>query len=305
MGALCREMVSGLCHPDAVATCMHILVLTILTLIAFASNSILNRVALAQGDIDPVAFGVVRLCAGAVMLAGLVLLRDRKLALGGAGRSVGVASLFVYIFGFSLAYQSLDAGLGALILFGLVQITMFAGALIGGERPSARRWAGAGVAFGGLVWLLWPGHAAAPSLWHASLMAVAGVAWGIYSLNGRRTSDALGSTAANFCISAGLALAGALVALVFFDGIHLSSATPFGLSMAILAGAVTSGIGYSMWYTVLPHLRGSTAAITQLTVPVIAIAGGAVLLSETVSSRLIVAALLVLGGVLLAVTSRR
>ena len=284
---------------------MRLLLLTFLTLIAFASNSILNRVALAQGDIDAVAFGVVRLCAGAVMLAALVMLRDRRLVLGGTGRTVGVLSLFVYIFGFSLAYQSLDAGLGALILFGLVQITMFAGSLIGGERPALRRWVGAAVAFGGLVWLLWPGHAAAPSLWHASLMAIAGVAWGIYSLNGRVSSDALGATAANFCTSAGIALVGSAIAVVFFDGIHLSSATAFGVTMAILAGAVTSGIGYSMWYTVLPHLRGSTAAVTQLTVPVIAIAGGAVILSEAVTSRLIVAALLVLGGVLLAVTSRR
>lgn len=284
---------------------MRLFFLTILTLIAFASNSILNRVALASGDIDAVAFGVVRLCAGAVMLAILVILRDRRLALGGTGRMVGVLSLLVYIFGFSLAYVSLDAGLGALILFGLVQITMFAGSLLDGERPAARRWIGAAVAFGGLVWLLWPGHSAAPSLWHAGLMAIAGVAWGIYSLNGRGTSDALGATAANFCISAAIAGVGAFVAIGFFGGIHLSETTLFGFWMAVLAGAVTSGIGYSMWYTVLPQLRGSTAAVTQLTVPVIAIAGGAVLLSESVTPQLIVAALLVLGGVLLAVTSRR
>jgi drug/metabolite transporter (DMT)-like permease len=298
-------MVSGNWQRKAVANRMRLFFLTILTLIAFASNSILNRVALASGDIDAVAFGVVRLCAGAVMLAVLVMLLDRRLALGGTGRTVGVLSLLIYIFGFSLAYVSLDAGLGALILFGLVQITMFAGSLISGERPAARRWIGAAVAFGGLVWLLWPGHSATPSLWHAGLMAIAGVAWGIYSLNGRSTSDALGATAANFCISAAIACAGSGVAIGLFGGIHLSEATMFGIAMAVLAGAVTSGIGYSMWYTVLPHLRGSTAAVTQLTVPVIAIAGGAVLLSEAVTPRLIVAALLVLGGVLLAVTSRR
>ncbi|WP_439123512.1 DMT family transporter [Marivita sp.] len=284
---------------------MRILLLTSLTMIAFASNSILNRVALLHGDIDAVAFGVVRLCAGAAILAVLVLLRDRKLVLGGPGRGVGVTSLIVYIFGFSMAYDSLDAGLGALILFGLVQITMFAGALITGERPSTRRWLGAGVAFGGLFWLLWPGHAAAPSLWHASLMAIAGVAWGVYSLNGRGTSDALGATAANFVISAAIALFGAGLLAGLHDGIQIASATVFGLSMAVLAGAVTSGLGYSLWYTVLPHLKGSTAAVTQLTVPVIAIVGGGILLSETVTLRLIVAALLVLGGVFLAVTSRR
>lgn len=284
---------------------MRLFLLTILTLICFASNSILNRVALADGDIDAVAFGVVRLCAGAGMLTLLVMLRDKRMSLAGKGRWVGVASLLVYIFGFSLAYESLDAGLGALVLFGLVQITMFAGALIQGERPALRRWIGASVAFGGLVWLLWPGHATAPSLQHAGLMAIAGVAWGVYSLNGRGTSDALGATATNFCISAAIAAVGAVAFTALFEGIHLGAATPFGLAMAILAGAVTSGVGYSMWYTVLPHLRGSTAAVTQLTVPVIAIAGGAVLLAEPVTARLVVAALLVLGGVLLAVTSRR
>lgn len=300
-----NKFVSGLRPCNALAKLMRLVLLTTLTMIAFASNSILNRVALSDGDIDAVAFGVVRLCAGAVMLAILVLLRDRKLTLGGAGRSIGVASLIIYIFGFSLAYESLDAGLGALILFGLVQITMFAGALITGERPSARRWIGAGVAFGGLVWLLWPGHAAAPSLWHAGLMAIAGLAWGVYSLNGRAASDALGATSANFVISAVIALAGAALMSGLSDAIDFGSATWFGLSMAVIAGAITSGLGYSLWYTVLPNLRGSTAAVTQLTVPVIAITGGAVLLSEPVTLRLVVAALLVLGGVLLAVTSRR
>lgn len=284
---------------------MNLVLLTVLTMIAFASNSILNRVALANGDIDAVVFGVVRLFAGATMLAVLVLLRDRKLSLGGAGRSVGVASLLIYIFGFSLAYESLDAGLGALILFGLVQITMFAGSLIGGERPAPRRWFGAAVAFGGLIWLLWPGTSVSPSLWHAGLMAIAGVAWGVYSLNGRGTSDALGATAANFCISAMLAALGAAALYALTDQFEGAVASTFGLSMAVLAGAVTSGLGYAMWYTVLPSLRGSTAAVTQLTVPVIAISGGAVLLSEPVTSRLVVAALMVLGGVLLAVTSRR
>lgn len=285
---------------------MRLFILTVLTLIAFAANSILNRVALAGGDIDAVSFGVIRLCAGAAMLAVLVMIRDGRISIsGGAGRAVGVASLLIYIFGFSLAYISLDAGLGALILFGLVQITMFAGSLLGGERPAPRRWIGAAVAFGGLVWLLWPGHATAPSLWHAGLMAIAGVAWGVYSLNGRGTSDALGATAANFVLSSLIALLAALLLYLSFGAGPLGDVTYFGIAMAVLAGAVTSGIGYSMWYSVLPQLRGSTAAVTQLTVPTIAIAGGAVLLAEPVSLRLVIAALLVLGGVLLAVTSRR
>ncbi|WP_292286732.1 DMT family transporter [Marivita sp.] len=284
---------------------MKIVLLTCLTMVAFAANSILNRLALSDGDIDALSFGVIRLCAGAIMLATLVLLRDRRLELGGAGRAVGVTALFVYIFGFSLAYESLDAGLGALILFGLVQITMFTEALIRGERPALRRWLGAGVAFAGLVWLLWPGHAATPSLWHAGLMALAGIAWGVYSIGGRGASDALGATAANFCVAAAVAVVGALATSAVSDRLDLAGATAFGLSMAILAGAVTSGLGYALWYTVLPRLRGTTAAVTQLTVPVIAILGGSVFLSEQITSRLLISAALVLGGVLLTVTSRR
>lgn len=296
---------SGVQTGRALPKAMRLVLLTCLTMTAFAANSILNRVALAGGDIEAVTFGIVRLCAGAVMLLALVVLRDRALSLGGRGRPVGVVSLLVYIFGFSLAYQTLDAGLGALILFGMVQITMFAGALISGERPAPQRWTGAILAFGGLVWLLWPGQAAPPSLGHALFMAAAGVGWGVYSLNGRSSGDALGATAGNFALAAcvGLGLAVILtiarpVAPIVFPG-------AFGVAMAILSGAVTSGLGYALWYSVLPQLRGSTAAVAQLTVPVIAMIAGAILLSEQVGPRLLIAAFLVLGGVLLAVTSRR
>jgi drug/metabolite transporter (DMT)-like permease len=284
---------------------MRLILISCLTMLAFASNSILNRVALAADDIDAVSFGVVRLIAGAVMLGALVLLRDRSFGFAGDRRAVGVISLFVYIFGFSLAYQSLDAGLGALILFGMVQITMFTGTILGGERPGLQRGAGAALAFGGLVWLLWPGHSASPSLLHAGLMAGAGVGWGVYSLAGRGTKDALGATATNFVIAALLAVVGFAGLTIVQDGADLAGATLFGVSMAILSGAVTSGLGYALWYTVLPQLRGSTAAVAQLTVPVIAMLGGTLLLSEAIGPRLFIAALMVLGGVLLAVTSRR
>lgn len=284
---------------------MRILLLTCLTMVAFASNSILNRVALAEGDIAAIEFGVIRLIAGAVMLGALLVLRRRAFLFRGERRSVGVGSLLVYIFGFSLAYQSLDAGMGALILFGMVQITMFAGSLIGGERPGEQRWAGAALAFFGLAWLLWPGQAAAPSIVHAGLMAIAGVGWGVYSLAGRKSGDALVATASNFVIAAFIAAFGGLLLVAGTGATGLATATAFGWGMAILSGAITSGLGYALWYTVLPHLRGSTAAVAQLTVPVIAVAGGAVLLGEAVSARLVISALLVLGGVLIAVTSRR
>lgn len=284
---------------------MRLILLTCLTMAAFASNSLLNRVALSDGDMAAVEFGIVRLIAGAITLAALVALRNRTFVFRGVTRAFGVLSLLVYIFGFSLAYQSLDAGLGALILFGMVQITMFGGSLVGGERPGGQRWAGAVVAFTGLVWLLWPGQAAAPSLAHASLMAAAGIGWGIYSLAGRDSRDALATTASNFVLAALIAGLGGLVLVLATGATGLATATPFGWSMAILSGAVTSGLGYALWYSVLPQLRGSTAAVAQLTVPVIAMAGGALLLDEAVSPRLLLAALLVLGGVLLAVTSRR
>ena len=283
----------------------RLVLLSCLTMIAFASNSILNRVGIANGDMDAMNFGIVRLISGAVMLAVLVFAQSGRLKLLGGNLWVGVSALLAYTFSFSWAYESLDAGLGALILFGMVQITMFAGALLGGERPAMQRWLGAGLAFGGLVWLLWPGKAASPSLFHALSMAVAGIAWGVYSLHGRGSIDPLGATAANFIWAAVLAGVFGLSQLALPSSEGLPEATLFGLAMAILCGAVTSGLGYALWYTVLPNLRSTTAAVAQLTVPVIAMLGGALLLSEAVGPRLIIAAALVLGGVLLAVTSRR
>ena len=284
---------------------MRLFLLTSLTMVAFASNSILNRVGIVNGDMDATSFGILRLVAGAVMLALLVTWQSGSLSFGGDRRWVGVAALLTYTFSFSWAYESLDAGLGALILFGMVQITMFGGALITGERPGLQRWSGAGLAFGGLVWLLWPGSATAPSFGHALSMALSGIAWGVYSLNGRGGTDPLGATAANFVLAAGIALVIGAGQLVLPSSHGLPEATVFGVVIAVLCGAVTSGLGYALWYTVLPSLRSTTAAVAQLTVPVIAMIGGALLLSEQVGPTLLIAACLVLGGVLLAVTSRR
>ena len=216
---------------------MRLFLFTSLTMVAFASNSILNRVGIVNGDMDATSFGILRLVAGAVMLALLVTWRSGALSFGGDRRWVGVAALLTYTFSFSWAYESLDAGLGALILFGMVQITMFGGALITGERPGLQRWSGAGLAFGGLVWLLWPGSATAPSFAHALSMALSGIAWGVYSLNGRGGTDPLGATAANFLLAAGIALligAGQLV-LPWSHG--LPDATVFGVVIAVLCGA--------------------------------------------------------------------
>lgn len=275
---------------------MRLFLLTALTMIAFAANSVLNRMALAGGSIDAMSFGTIRLIAGAVTLAALSLALRGGLRLGGTGRIAGVGALLLYMYGFSGAYTVLDAGLGALILFGVVQITMFAGSLLEREAIPLRRALGAALAFAGLVWLLWPGAGPQVSVAHGLMMAAAGLGWGIYSLAGRRSTDALQGTAANFVLAAplGLLLGFALPS----EGLRLG---PEGIALAVLSGAVTSGLGYALWYRVLPGLPSSSAAVAQLTVPVIAMAGGVLLLGETLGLPLVLAGLVVLGGVALSV----
>ena len=276
---------------------MRLFLLTALTMIAFAANSVLNRMALAGGSIDAVSFGIIRLLAGAVMLAVLCVVLRGGLRLGGAGRVAGVLSLLVYLYGFSTAYRGLDAGLGALILFGVVQITMFAGGLIKSEPMPARRWVGAGFAFAGLAWLLWPTAGTSVSIVHGLLMALAGVGWGVYSLAGRLSRDALQGTAANFLLAAPV---GVLVGLLL-PTVEPTTLTTQGVLLAVVCGAITSGMGYALWYTVLPSLAASVAAVAQLTVPVIAMVGGMVFLSEALTLQFVLASVLVLGGVAISV----
>ena len=188
------------------------------------------------------------------------------------GRAVGVISLSVYMVGFSLAYVTLDAGLGALILFGTVQVTMFGWGALRGAAPTVRQLTGASVAFAGLIYALWPrGGGAAADLPGAMLMVLAGVGWAAYTL---------------------VLLVGA--------SLHVA---PSGIALAVLCGAVTSGLGYALWYLVLPQLAAQTAAVVQLSVPIIAIAAGALLLGEAVGLDLLLSALLVLGGIAVAITA--
>lgn len=267
--------------------------LVALAMLAFAANSVLNRMAVGAGRIDPMSFAVVRLAAGAAVLALLVLWRGRIWP-GWEGRLPGVAGLLVYLFGFSQAYLALDAGTGALILFGVVQITMFAGALASGEALPPRRIAGAALALCGLALLLAPkGGALAPQ----ASMAAAGLGWGIYSLAGRGQKDARAGTAWNFL----LALPLGLVALVFFT----PEWTDAGVALAMLSGGVTSGLGYALWYAVLPDLGAGRAGAAQLTVPVIAALGGVALIGELPGLWFWAGAVLVLGGVALAMATRR
>ncbi len=277
---------------------MRLFLLTSLTMIAFAANSVLNRMALAGGSIDATSFGTIRLIAGALMLAALCLALRGGLHLRGPGRVAGVLALLVYMYGFSTAYTVLDAGLGALILFGVVQITMFAGGLVEREAMPPRRWIGATLAFAGLAWLLWPGAGPQISVPHGLMMAAAGVGWGIYSLTGRLNTDALQATAANFILAAPLGL---LIGFALPLGPQGTLLGTEGIILAIVSGAVTSGLGYALWYRVLPGLASSVAAVAQLTVPVIAMAGGMLFLGENLSLQFILASVLVLGGVAISV----
>jgi drug/metabolite transporter (DMT)-like permease len=269
---------------------MRLTLITALVLVAFAANSILNRMAVGSGEIEAFLFAAIRALAGAVTLAILVLAQRKSLALSAPGRAIGAGSLALYLIGFSIAYIQIDAGVGALILFGGVQVTMFAGALISGDRPPAARWIGAGIALAGLAWLIWPTGAVALPVVATLAMLAAAVGWGIYSLAGRGARDPLVETAANFILATPLCA----LPLVL---VQTAPASATGIGLAILAGAITSGLGYALWYSVLPALGASVAGLLQLSVPVIAALGGVLILSEALTLRLIGAGALVIGGI--------
>jgi len=277
-------------------TVLRTVLLTVVAMLAFAANSLLCRQALGQGLIDAASFTSVRMISGAVTLALIVLLRRRAKAPSTANwRSA--AMLFTYMTFFSFAYISLNAGTGALILFGAVQLTMFVVALRDGEHFALLSWAGLALAVLGLIILVLPG-VTAPDPLGAALMAIAGVAWGLYSLTGRGASDPLEATARNFAYSVPLVL---LVSLFFWNEVHSSM---YGVGLAIMSGAIASGCGYVIWYAVLPRLTATRAATVQLSVPAIAAFGAVFLLSEQLTFRLIVASAATLGGVAIVLAQR-
>jgi drug/metabolite transporter (DMT)-like permease len=275
---------------------MRLFLLTAFTMFAFASNSILTRMAIEPGLIDPVTFALIRVFAGALFLVMLVRRRGGALPWRGQRRVLGAASLTVYMVGFSLAYVTLDAGLGALILFGVVQISMFAWSALTGNRPSLRQVLGAAVAFAGLVVALWPEEGRAGSAAGAAFMALAGLGWAAYTLSGRNARNPLSETAANFALC--------LPILLLLTGAFADRISPTGAVLAIFCGAVTSGLGYALWYRVLPDLQSGVAAVVQLSVPILAILAGALLLGETVTPPVLLAAALVVLGIGMAVTGQ-
>jgi drug/metabolite transporter (DMT)-like permease len=271
-------------------------VLTSVALLAFAANSLLCRLALQQASIDPASFASIRIASGALTLAVIARCRASP-AVPGKPDWVSAAMLFIYVAFFSFAYVTLPAGTGALILFGAVQLTMFSAGLRAGERFGAIAWGGLAVAVAGLVYLVLPG-VSAPSRAGTALMAIAGVAWGIYSLRGRRAGDPLLATAGNFARAVPLTL---VLSLLFLSKAKVS--TP-GFALAIASGAVTSGLGYVVWYAALRKLTALRAAAVQLSVPLIAALGGVLFLSEIFTSRLAIASAAILGGIAAVLTSR-
>jgi drug/metabolite transporter (DMT)-like permease len=271
---------------------------TAVAMVAFAANSLLCRAALAGGAIDATTFTALRLGAGALALVALARARTR----GGSWTSA--AALASYAFLFSIAYLRIPAGIGALALFGAVQTTMLAAGLARGERPRAREWLGLALALAGLVALARPGREAPDALGVAA-MAAAGVAWGVYSLRGRGNADALGVNAANFARAAALVPLLAALALGLPPGAQAFHLTPRGAALALVSGAITSGLGYALWYVALRGLTATRAAIVQLAVPPLAALGGVALLGERPTLRLALCGAAILGGVALALTGRR
>lgn len=264
--------------------------LTGLAMIAFAGNSILCRLALKATSIDAVSFTGIRIFSGALVLALLLQLRHRVASEGGNWRAA--AALFVYAAAFSYAYVQLDAGTGALLLFGAVQVTMILVGLLRGESLRGQALVGFLLALGGLLVQLLP-SASAPPLAGALLMLLSGVAWGLYSLLGRKGSDPLAITTGNFVRAIAFA---ALLAVFFHADLRIDT---LGIVYAVLSGAVASGIGYAIWYSALPGLSAIQGASVQLSVPVLAALSGAALLGEAISLRLALVSLAVLGGIAL------
>lgn len=265
-------------------------------MLAFAANSVLCRLALLTTSIDPATFTTVRIVSGAAMLALIVVVRGGTLRAHGSW--FAALALFGYAIAFSLAYVDLAIATGALLLFGAVQATMIGAGLWRGERFTPRQTLGFVAAVGGVLALLLPG-ATAPSFSGALWMLAAGVAWGVYSLRGARSSDATAATAGNFIRAVPFALATSVVALPAFE------ADALGVAYAAASGAIASGVGYAIWYAALPGLTSTRAATVQLSVPALAAFAGVLLLNEQLTLRLLLASVAILGGIAAVIFERR
>jgi len=287
------------CHNSPIVFAVpfaRVIAMTCLAMTAFAGNSLLCRVALKHTGIDAATFTGVRLVSGALTL--WLLVQWRRQANSSPGNWISAAALFAYAACFSYAYRSLPASTGALLLFGAVQATMIGYGMWKGERLRVIQSIGLAFALGGLVGLVLPGLSAPPLL-GSSLMLIAGVAWGVYSLRGRGAANPLRVTAGNFLRTVPMT---ALLSAFAFGHFSRSGA---GVLYAVISGALASGVGYAIWYAVLPSLKATSAATVQLSVPVLAAAGGLVFLGEALTLRLVLSSAAILGGIALVILERR
>jgi drug/metabolite transporter (DMT)-like permease len=274
----------------------RIFILTLLAMIAFASNSLLCRLALKQTGIDAASFTFIRIFSGAVAL--WLIMKMRRATWKEEGSWSSALALFIYAAAFSFAYLDLSAGTGALLLFGAVQATMILWGFRKGERLDAIQLVGLIFAVTGLVVLVFPGLSA-PPLVRSILMVAAGVAWGVYSIRGKAGRDAIAATAGNFLRAVPFA---AVVSIILLSRARLDHA---GIFYAVVSGAITSGLGYVIWYSALPGLKAASAATVQLSVPVLAATGGILLLGEPITLRYVLASVAVLGGIFLVIIEKR
>ena len=271
--------------------------LTSLAMIAFAANSVLCRLALGGNTIDAAGFTSIRLLSGVVVLWVILKLTHTQKTSPTKDSWPAAAMLFLYAVTFSFAYLTLTTGTGALILFGSVQMTMIILSLLSGNKLRMIEWVGLAMAFSGFVYLVLPG-VAAPSLSGFSLMTLAGIAWGIYTMKGRGSINPLADTTYNFLRSIPFVI---ILGLLFFKNTHISRE---GMLLAAVSGGITSGIGYTIWYMALRGLSAIQAAVVQLSVPIIAGFGGVLFVSEQISLRLALSTLLTLGGILMVILGR-
>ena len=270
---------------------------TMFALVAFAANSVLCRLALGEKAIDAASFTSIRLLSGALVLMGILRFSNREKHPPTKGSWPATLMLFSYALTFSFAYITLDAATGSLILFSSVQITMLLLSMVAGNRLQGFEWLGVTVAFAGFLYLVLPGLTT-PSAIGFSLMTVAGISWAIYTLKGRESASPLSDTAYNFARTIPLVIV--LIALT----IQRAKLSPEGVLLATVSGGLTSGIGYTVWYLALGGLTATQAAVVQLSVPVIAALGGVIFLAEQVSLRLVLSAVLILGGILMVILGR-
>ena len=284
-------------------TYVKIIASTVFALFAFAANSVLCRLALGSGAIDAASFTTIRLLSGITILFLLIQFTrqlqksDAKTKVKTKGSWLSAIMLFIYAVAFSFGYISLDTGTGALILFGAVQITMILSNVVSGIKLHWSEWLGLVIAFAGFVYLILP-SVTTPSLTGFILMSISGMAWAFYTLLGRKSTNALNDTAFNFLRTSPFIF---ILMLFSLNSLHISES---GFMLAVLSGAIASGVGYFVWYIALAGLSVTQAAVLQLFVPIIAAVGGVIFTSELITVRLIESSALVLGGILMVILGR-